>query len=160
MKKGILDTEVDIEELLDKLDFANENVDNEAMAQPTWFKKAIVNRFQTMQERNRSESKLDGLRSKLYLIIKRKDEEKKTESYIKEIINRNKKYRAAVEEFNRATEYEELAKRVIDAYEMKMQAMRVVSQMLGAEAGVNRRMEKRAEELNSTRKKLKDRYRD
>ena len=155
----VLKDGIDLQKLLDNLDFTEEEVISAAQAQAKLYVEAVRYRVQKMRKRNAAETALDVMKSELSMRIRKNSDEKKTEGHIKDMVNGNKTYQEAINSYNRSMEEEEFAKRLLDAYEQRMQALRIVSSVMGFEVGIEKRMSERAAELSKTKQALKEKYR-
>ena len=133
----------DIKLLVDGLNIEETDLVTAAKEQPRLYLLASRYRVQKMRQRIRVTSEYNALRTRLALEIRRKDtgsKKPKTESYIKELLTKNKDLAEALEVVNRAEEEEELAKRLLDAYDHRGKSIRVVADMIGAEIAMERKM--------------------
>ncbi len=167
-----LGRKVDLKHLLKRVEFTQEEIVDASVTQSKLYYDAGVLRVQCMHRKNAAEMELDLVRARISLIIRRKDEEalrnkqkgekveKKTESYLKDLITRNEKYQEALAKYNRAVEEEALSKMLIEAFDMRMQGIKVVANVAGMELAVESQMKKKQEEISMAEKRLRRHYRD
>jgi len=150
----------DFRELLRGLDVDETDVVTAAKTQAGLYLKTARYRVQKMRARVKAESRLDGLRSEKALIIRRRNQEKKikmTESNVKELLLKNPQIQAAMAELEQTIEEEELGKRLLDAYDHRGKAIRVVADLIGYETTVERKMGD-YQALADLKAKLKTKY--
>jgi hypothetical protein len=157
---AIIHADIDIEELLEKLDFVDEDVVNAAKAQPTLFLTASRFRIQCMRLSTKAASKLETMRAEKSLAIRRKalsTAEKLTEGGISDKLRADEEVVKAQSACDKAKELEEFSKLVLDAYRMRRDALRIVSDLIGAEVFVQKHIAG-DNELSNAKKRLKEKY--
>lgn len=163
-----LDRKVDLTELLENLEFTEEDVARAALMQPKLYYNAGRLRMQKLHEKNSAEVRLDLIKYSLTLKIRERDSaipkekgvrvEKKTEGHLKEIVSRNVKYRECLADFNKAAEEESFARMMLEAYEMRMQAIKVIANVAGMEHAVEKQLRAKADELNAANRNIRRKY--
>ena len=121
---------VDKEDLLERLAFAQEEVEGAALEQAKMFMAAATYRISKMRTRQEAEMHLDNLRVdySLKMRFKYKGQKGFTEKAIQEMVERTPDIRAAVAEMAKAKRLEEWAKLLLDAYEHRRSSLKILSQ--------------------------------
>jgi len=126
---------VSVQELIDKMDFTDENTAGALLTNAGLLLKASYYRVQKMRLRMRAESNLEAVTAETALAIRAQEAGNKvTEGYIKETVATDKRVRAAQTAFDEAKAVEEWAKLMLNCYEMRGSMAKALVQLLGAEA--------------------------
>lgn len=154
---------IDLDALLERLEFTQENIIEATLEQTKLHHQAAMYRVQAYYAKTEAEMKLELRKASCALRIRRQEDEKKkgerkTETYIKELITKDTNYQIAVTRLNRATRKEMFAKLLLETFEMRMQCIRVITQVTGMERAVESAMKKKTEELDRAHKNMKGRY--
>ncbi len=157
--QAILDRRVDVRRLLRRLEFTEETVINAALTQAKLYKQASIYRVQKLAQRTNAETKLDLVKAEVALRKREAiDKKDRTETEIKDMVALNPKHRIARRKLNNAVVEEQFAKMLVDAYDMRMQAIRVVAQMAAVDISLDKRMKERAEELGRAYEQIGRKY--
>lgn len=160
----VLEGDVDILALLNKLDFSVEEVSRAAQEQPKLFLTACRFRIQRMRRRSSAEARLESKRAEIGLRIRQKYRstgDKITEAQLASMILRNSEVGELRERFSRAEEEEEFCKLLLEAFRMRRDAVRIVSEQALAEMNLGTRaagMVRETEDLRSLRYRLSRKY--
>lgn len=131
MRKPLIG-EVDPHVLLERLAFAQEETEDAALEQAKLYMGAVTYRIQKMRSRQEAEMHVDNLRVDLSLKMrfKYKSAGKKgvTERAIQEMVERYPDLRAAVAVLAKTKRLEEWSKGLLEAYEHRRSAIRVLAQ--------------------------------
>lgn len=139
----ILNKIVDIEKLLDKLDIDEVDVVTAAREQPGLYLKAARYRVKKMRSKRKAISELEQMRTELALQIRKKDtvnKRKRTESNIKELLMQKPELVQTMRKVSMAEEEEELAKRLLDAFDHRGKSIRVIADLIGVEVAMEKKM--------------------
>ena len=122
--------EVDREILLERLAFAQEEVEDAALEQAKLFMAAATYRISKMRVRQEAEMYVDNLRVdySIKMRVKYKGQKGTTEGAIKEMVQRVPELRLAESELAKAKRLEEWAKLMLDAYEHRRSSLKVLTQ--------------------------------
>ena len=150
---------VNIRKLLKKLTFQEEMVVHAALDQARLFNLTTFYRVKTMSAKHTAERKRDLIKAKIGLLV-RASGKKTTEAYIKERVEKNSRYQKALAAYHLAVEEETFARMLVDSFEMRMSAIKVVAQMSGYESVVEKRLKDRAAELGQTHERIRKKYHD
>jgi hypothetical protein len=152
MKKNIQLAElllepVNLGELIDKLDFSEENIIRANREQPSLFLEASRYRVKKLRSRIQAESKYEMQQSKSSLFLrslKKKGERGAiTEGYIKDKVRVRPKVVVARKKFDNAQAHEEWAKLLLEAYRQRGSAIKTLAENLGAEANAQARLQRK-----------------
>lgn len=159
--RKLLVGEVSLEDLLERLSFTEETVQQAAMEQAKLFQAAATYRIKKMKTRQEAEARYDDTRISRGIKI-RTAGEKKTEKHLTDLIDRDPDVRAARDKLYEAKRLEEYSKLLLDAYEHRRSAIKVIAQFAYVEDGMAK--VGGAEKLRSTsdrlRKQFPERYDD
>lgn len=135
---AILDEPVDLQGLIEKLDFSEENILVANREQPSLFLEASRYRVKKMRGRIQAESNLKAEEAKagLFLRAKKKLAPKAgvTEGYIKDKIFVHPEVVIARERLDKSQVYEEWAKLLLETYRQRGRTIQTLAELLGAEA--------------------------
>ena len=146
---------IDLQGLLDGLDFSGEDLLIQAPLQAKLFIQAARYRVIKMQLRSSAQGRLESLRASLSLQIRataRERGEKVTEEYIRQRLLRNPKVREAGDTLAKAEAEEEFSKLLVEAYRHRKEAARIVADMLRNEDYAARGLAHGSEPMVSLRK--------
>lgn len=150
-----------------ELPIVDENILNEAAKQPEKFMRAARYRVSKLRRKNVANAALEGRR--LYLAMRARARgavagERMTEGAVKEIVESSKSVKRLRAKHDRATEWEELAKHLLEAYRHRRDSIRVIGEAQNIEAikgtkeverlEQNRKLRNRAIELHKRRQRL------
>lgn len=134
-----IEQEVDLHDLIDTLDFSDEDIESAATQQPGLFLEAARFRVQKMRQRAQAEFRLDlaaANRAVQLREIKSEDGKKVfTEPAIKERVMKTKKVRIIRRKMERAFEAEEFGKLLVEAFRQRKDAIKIVMDSRLAEVG-------------------------
>jgi hypothetical protein len=121
---------VEKEDLLERLAFAQEEVEGAALEQAKLFMAAATYRVSKMRVRQEAEMHLDNLRVdySLKMRLKYKGQKGWTEKAINEMVERTSDIRTAVAAVAKAKRLEEWAKLLLDAYEHRRSSLKILTQ--------------------------------
>ncbi len=148
-------------ELLDKLDFSVDTVAAAAMEQPRLFENAADYRVGRMERRILEESKLDVTRSSAAIKLRdeaRKSGDKLTEAMVTELLNVDANVQESNNALGEAEAKEEYAKLLLEAYRMRRDSLRIVSDLLNAQMSASQAFESVSRNMDKMRSKLRDKY--
>ena len=147
--------EVSLQDLLDRLAFTEEETASAAMEQGKLFMAAADFRIRRMHRRQTAEMALDNLRVdwSLHLRKKKKGEKGVTERYLNDLVEKSSEVRTAKEEAAKAKRDEEWAKHLLEAYEHRRTALKILAQFAFLEDTSTARHE--TERLAQKRERLK-----
>lgn len=126
--------QINLRKLLASADFQEENVLRAAMEQPKLYLQAVTLKVNANRHKIKMETRFELIKSELSKDI-RANRSVKTEGHLKEILMRRKSYRKAKYKFDEAKDHEEYMEKLCRMFEMRMQSIRVVAQLMGAEQG-------------------------
>jgi uridine phosphorylase len=142
--QDILAAPVKIDELIEKLDFSEENVVQANREQASLFLEASRYRVKKMRARIRTESAFETAKTTaaMFLRKKKKVAEKGTitEGFIRDQVATNPSVIETRKQFEDAQVYEEWSKSLVAAYSQRAHAIRTLAEILGAEASAQARM--------------------
>lgn len=123
--------------VLNSLDFLETDVIQAAVSQPKLFREAARFRVAKMRDVSRAKAQYETIRSDAALKLRRKKETDKglTEGAIKDRVDSNPDVLKAHAKLQRAYEAEEFAKLLLEAYRMRRDSLRIVTEANGAEVG-------------------------
>jgi len=153
---------MDLKELINQLDFTEENLRSALVSQATLLMQASRYRVKKLRDRLAAEANLAQQQSEWASRIRRissKSEKKVTEAYIKEEVSGAETVVSARQELDEAKVLEEQAKLLVDAYQSRGSMIKSLVQLIGSEAAVERGIIQSALE-ESGLKKLKARVRN
>lgn len=163
MVKKPLFGEVNLQDLLERLSFAEEDTQNAALEQPKLYMQAADFRIKKMRVRQEAEMALDNIRVDRSLSLRRQQkvgEGKKkglTEKNITELVEGLKEVREWKEKLATAKRMEEWAKHLLDAYEHRRTTLKILVQFAFIQDTVGGRHE--VDKLHAQREKLRDQLR-
>lgn len=162
----ILKKQVDVEGLIEKLDFAEENVLEATRAQPGLFLEASRYRVKSMRRRAKALFELETSMADAALILRQKKnaqgKKEMTETAIKEKVMLNSVVKDARIRLDRAYEEEELAKLLVEAYRQRRDACRIIVDALGAEIQSEVKLaqiEGERGDMTALKKKVREKFR-
>jgi len=159
-----VDTKINLEELINALDFSEERVVDAAKEQPRLFINASRYRVRKLRERIRAESRLKEVAASLSLRIRANlkalgGDTRITEGLIQARLYGKREYKEADAAVATATEYDEFSRLLVEAYRQRAAALRVVQEVMGIEnAMAGRLQESDFDNLANLRKKVKAKY--
>jgi hypothetical protein len=130
MPRKLLVGEVGLEDLLERLAFAEEDTVHATLEQAKLYMAAASFRIHKMRKRQETEMYVDNLRVDMSLHIRKKYKGEKgvTEKFISERVNKMQVIRAAELEAAKAKRMEEYAKHLLDAYEHRRTSLKILAQ--------------------------------
>lgn len=138
-----LKQKTDLMVLIDALDVDEVDIVSAAKTQSSLYFKAARYRVQKMRARIRRKSELESIEAEKALIIRKKDRKnavKRTEGNIKQLLRRDPEYAAALQAFAKAEEEEELAKRLLDAFDYRGTAIEVIARLIGYDVAMEKKI--------------------
>jgi hypothetical protein len=128
--KKLLIGEVSLEDLLERLAFAEEGVQHAALDQAKLYMAAATYRIKKMRSRQEAESALENIRVDLSLRVRAKQKGQKgvTERYLTDLVEANLSLRSMKEAASKAKRGEEWAKLLLEAYEHRRGSLKVLAQ--------------------------------
>lgn len=132
MGKKLLTGEVDIHQVVERLAFAEEDLQTAALEQARLYMAAATYRVKKMRTRQEAEMSLDNFRVDygLKLRLKYKGQKGTTERFINDMLERVPEVRTAVSEVAKAKRMEEWSKLLLDAYEHRRSSLKILSQFI------------------------------
>lgn len=122
--------EVDVETILDRLAFAQEDTEQAALEQAKLYMAAVTYRIKKMRTRQEAEMHLDNIRVdySLKMRFKHKGQKGMTERAIQELVERVPEIRDAIRSMAKAKRLEEWSKGLLDAYEHRRSSLKILAQ--------------------------------
>jgi len=161
----LLSQPVNLDDLIEKLDFSEENVIQANREQATLYLEASRYRVKKMRGRIRAESKFEAAKTEAAMILRQKKRSGEkgsiTEGYIKDRVATNPHVHSAKRKFEDAVAYEEMAKLLLETYRQRGRAIQTLAEILGAEAHAQARQARRDIEeagLDQLRRQVKRRF--
>lgn len=162
-KKSILDGEVSIEQLLEHIDFIDEEVELAARGLPKLFMEGARYRVRVLRKRQAAEQKRDTVKVDAAIEVRHTAQEKGykvTEAGIKELVESTPSVREAIAEVVHLQALEEFAKLLLEAYRYKNRSIQVVANLTGAERAMERYFDQvqSKEGLDAMRQRIARKY--
>lgn len=157
--RKLLEKEIDIDKLIRRLSYSDEQVTEAARKQGILFLDAAIFRTQLMKRRQRIEAKLKELRSTLASTVRDRltdSGQRVTDKAVEEVINKNVRVNKLESKLASYIRYEEGAKLLLEAYRMRSASFKTVTDMLGAEIYLQRRLEGKDTNLMNVRDSIKE----
>jgi hypothetical protein len=151
-------------ELLDSIGFSPDNVVGAAAGQTGLFVKAINYRLACLQDKTRQDMDCKRISAEQELKIRKEakaNDEKLTESHIKSLLLVNKTVVASETQLAQAEAYDEYSKLVIEAFRMRRDCLKIVSENSRTEfyaSGRTLDAEVEAERLAVLRQRTRERF--
>lgn len=147
--------EVDVQELVDRLAFTQEETQDAALEQAKLYMAAATYRIKKMRTRQEAEQHADNLRVdySLKMRLKFKGQKGMTEKAISEMVDRVPEVRAAITELATAKRLEEWSKLLLDAYEHRRSSIKVITQFAFMQDSMNTQFE--TDKMKNTKERLK-----
>jgi len=140
-KPSVLTGDLSVDQILDQVDFEDEEVEHAARTLPKCFLEAARYRIRILRKRQGLEQKLDASRVDAAISARANaygSGTKITEAGIKELVEGDEVVRANVAVVKDAQQLEEFAKLLVECFRMKKSAVQVVASLAGAERAVER----------------------
>ena len=140
-KSNVLTGDLTIDEILEEIDFEDEEVEHAARTLPKCFLEAARYRIRILRKRQGLEQTLDASRVDAAMAARQTASEtstKITEVGIKEVVESNEGVRGNVAAVKNAQQLEEFAKLVVECFRMKKSAVQVVASLAGAERAIEK----------------------
>jgi hypothetical protein len=140
-KSSVLVGDLSIDQILDQVDFEDEEVEHAARTLPKCFFEAARYRVRILRKRQMLEQKLDASRVDAAIATRHRASTggtKITEAGIKEVVEGDEDVRTNVAAVKDAQQLEEFAKLLVECFRMKKSAVQVVASLAGAERAVER----------------------
>ena len=147
--------------LLDCVGFAPENAVEAAAILPRLFVKAIDYRKECLFEKSEAKLTAKRVNAEVELDIRneaRVNDEKITENHIKAKLVLDNKVSKAERDLERAENFDEYSKLVVDAFRMQRDCLQVVKGLISDEIRQGRALDQEVETLSKTRQKLRERF--
>ena len=162
-KSTILEGNLSIDQILELIDFEDEEVEHAARTLPKLFLEAARYRIRVLRKRQDMEQKLDAAKvdAAIYARTEAADSGTKiTEGMVKEAVDSNDEVRAQSAAVAKYRSLEEFAKLVVECFRYKKSAIQVVASLAGAEAAVERYFDavQSKEGLKNLRDRARERY--
>jgi hypothetical protein len=156
-----ISTKIDLEELVKNLNFSDEQTSEAARLQAPLFLCAAIYKVQKQKRKQRYEAKLKLLRSQLAKKVRNELSElgqRVTDKQVEETISRKHELIKLQKRLDNCEQEEEFAKLLIEAMRMRSTSLKIVSELIGAEVYVSRKMEGSGTDLDEIKRKLKQKY--
>ncbi len=140
-KSNVLTGDLTIDQILEEIDFEDEEVEHAARTLPKCFLEAARYRIRILRKRQGLEKNLDASRVDIAMAARSNaatSGTKITEAGIKELVESDEDVRVNVAAVKNAQQLEEFAKLVVECFRMKKSAVQVVASLAGAERAVER----------------------
>lgn len=150
-----------LEDLLARLDFSPEAVVTAAAEQPILFLKAARYRVTRMRNRLQAAMQCEEVRADKAMALRsnaRSSGERITEGAIAELLTVSPAVKNAQDVANTATEEEEFAKLLLEAFRHRRDCLKVIGDLTGAERAVRMLHEASTEKLQQSRRALEGKY--
>jgi hypothetical protein len=158
----ILKEPVDLDNLIAKLDFAEEAVITANREQASLFLEASRYRVKKMRSRIKAESAFESAKTNAAMFLRRRKKTGEkggiTEGFIRDQVATNPAVIETKKAFEDAEVYEEWGKHLLEAYRQRAHAIKTLAEILGAEANAQARIARKDMELAGF-EDLKDRVR-
>lgn len=159
----VLALKVDLQAILDGLNFEELAIAEAALSQPRLFVACANYRIKLLRERKSAEASLKSLTTRQSLRLRSKYKsmgEKLTEAELKNLLNRNEFVRAAEAALVDLETEEEYSKLLLEAYRMRKDALQVIAQAqrAGEYAGRISPKDFPTEAVDNLRRKAQARY--
>lgn len=151
---------IDLSDLMNNLNFSDEQTADAAKMQPMLFMLGATFKVQKQRRKLRYEAKLKLVRSQLAKKVRLELSElgtRVTDKQVEETISRKREVRDIEDKLDQCVIEEEWSKLLIEALRARSTSLKIVSELIGAEVYVSRKMEG-ADDLDAIRKKLKEKY--
>jgi len=156
---SVLQKPVNVKSLLRRLAISEETMVSDAVDQSILFSKAARYRVQTLHSKNEAEAQLDLMKAQIAIRIHER-EEKITETKVKYLFTKNRKYQEALSKYNQAMEEEVFAKLLCEAFDMRLWCLKIVAETSGMERAVEKKMKEQQERLVNQDRRIKEKYAD
>ncbi len=162
-KQSILVGTLSINQILDQIDFEDEEVEHAARTLPKLFLETARYRVRVLRNRQSMEQEYDAVRVDTAIRIRAHAVEsgtKITEVAIKELVDSDDYVRSSIQRVRHAQQLEELAKLLVECLRMKKSAVQVVANLAGAELAVEKYFDvvQSKDALNNLRENARKKY--
>ncbi len=162
-KKSVLTGDMTISQILNHVDFADEEVEDAARTLPKCLLEAVKYRVRVMRKRMEKGRSLDVARVNVAQKIRataKRSGDKVTEGGVKELVELSPTVNKYQLEMIKLVELEEFAKLVLECFRYKKTAITVVADMTNAEAAILRYHEAgdAKSKLGTLQKQARDKY--
>ena len=143
------------------LEFLPEDILNAAAEQPRLFMDAVEYRVQRMDRRIQAEAAMKHMQAERSLEIREEQAasaDRITENKITAMLATDVDLQQTVQAFNQEERGEEYAKLLLEAYRMRRDCLRIISNLTRDEMSLQRAAEANAEKIASTRQRLRDKF--
>jgi hypothetical protein len=150
-----------VQEILDRLDFAPENVIAAAAENPRLFMKAVDHRLDQMHSRSEAEMDLEQSEARADLHIRdeaRKLGEKITEKAIEQLLTTENTLIEKRRKLALKQEQEEYSKLLVEACRMRRDCLEIVAGLVRSEVSMARAIEESKAILENNKKSLRAKY--
>ena len=154
-------TDADIKNLLQRIDFSPEDVIQATAENTRMFRQAVDYRMEQVKYRNVAKMQLEEAEAAAELLLRadaRDTREKITENHIKAHLLVNPELHDRREARNRADEHEEYSKLLIDMVKMRRDCLQIIQGLAMTEGSLRRAAEAAGAELSKMRSKIQARY--
>jgi len=160
---NLLASPVNVNSLIEALDFAEENIVKANREQPSLFLEASRYRVKKMRARIQKESAYEMQQSQASLILRKLKVKGNsiTEGYIRDKVRVRPSVIEAKNEYDDSLSNEEWAKLLLEAYRQRASAIKTLAEILGAEANAQARLARRDAEMigfDKLKEKVRKRY--
>lgn len=148
-------------QLVNRLDFEPTQVVDAAAENPSLFLRAANIRIEQMRKRNQAKAAREERRAEVALHLRqdaRETGERITESAIEQMLLVNPTIKPLSEALERAEEAEEYAKLLVEAFRMRRDCLKIISETAREEYNLQRAAEHGALKMREQRELLKKRY--
>lgn len=156
-----ISTKIDLAELVKNLHFSDEQTSEAARLQAPLFLCAAIFKVQKQKRKQKYEAKLKLLRSQLAKKVRNELAElgqRVTDKQVEETLSRKSEIIKLQNKLDSCEQEEEFGKLLIEAMRMRSTSLKIVSELIGAEVYVSRKMEGSGTDLDEMRKRLKEKY--
>ncbi len=164
-KQSILVGEMSINQILDQIDFEDEEVEHAARTLPKLFLETARYRVRVLRNRQAAEQEYDAARVDTAIrarVHAMESGTKITEAAIKELVDSDDNVRSCIRRVRHAQQLEEFAKLLVECLRMKKSAVTVVASLAGAERAVEKYFDavQSKDALNNLRDNARKKYED
>ncbi len=158
---SILHGDLTMEQLLDELDFSEEEVEHAARTLPKVWLEAAKHRVKAMQMRMAASGAVDVAKVNSATAFRSGHEVKITEKMVGEHVGSAAEVQEAERKHRSTMQYEELTKLVLEGLRLKKNAIQVVADMSRGDGAMERAADKLTaiSSLDASKRKVRERYR-
>lgn len=154
----VLNKEIYLDKILKKLGFTEDTIILACEEQAKVFGKVAMYRVQALRNKNEAKSELELLKAETALKFRRKDDKKRSEGYIKDLVT--VKTKNAQRKYDRALELDVMAELLCKAFDMRLWSMKIVANVAGMDQAIQKKLQEVAEDIRDRESKIREKYGD